>query len=87
MTKAATLGAQVINVSRGTPVNSPMVEKVTKAILQKDILLVAAAGNQNTNKPFYPAAYPGVIGVSAIDANNQRAVFSNYGEWVTISAP
>jgi hypothetical protein len=87
MAKATNMWAAVINVSRGTPVDSPMVEKVTKAVLQKDILLVAAAGNQNTNKPFYPAAYPGVIGVSAIDANNERAVFSNFGDWVTISAP
>ncbi len=64
-----------------------MVEKVTKALLKKNIILVAAAGNQNTEKSFYPAAYEGVIGVSAIDANNKRAVFSNYGDWVTISAP
>lgn len=43
MAKAVSFDVDVLNVSRGTPINTPMVEKVTQAVLKKGILLVAAA--------------------------------------------
>ena len=54
---------------------------------QKNVTLVAAAGNENTSTKSYPAAYPNVIAVSAISQNHTRASFSNYGNYITFSAP
>lgn len=50
-------------------------------------LIVAAAGNQGTDEPTYPAAYPNVIGVGAVDGAGQRASYSNVGESVDVVAP
>ncbi|MCK7470332.1 MAG: S8 family serine peptidase [Desulfomicrobium escambiense] len=51
------------------------------------VVIVAAAGNQGNNTPFYPAAYPGVIGVSAVDIDKQLAPYSNFGPVVGVAAP
>jgi len=51
------------------------------------IVLVAAAGNHYCNKILYPADYPSVIAVGAIDQNKERCDFSNYGENLTFVAP
>lgn len=50
-------------------------------------LIVAAAGNQGTDEPTYPAAYPNVIGVGAVDGGGERASYSNVGESVDVVAP
>jgi alpha-tubulin suppressor-like RCC1 family protein/subtilisin family serine protease len=57
---------------------------------QKDILLIATAGNDNSKAPHYPASYdlPNIISVAASDETDARAYFSNYGQWgVDIAAP
>jgi hypothetical protein len=46
---------------------------------------VAAAGNDGTCVPMYPAALPGVIGVGALDEDGEAAPFTNYGPWVRAS--
>ena len=50
-------------------------------------VLVASAGNRNTNQPQYPAAFSGVIAVAATDLMDRKASFSNYGRFVFIDAP
>lgn len=52
----------------------------------KGTALIAAAGNNNSRKPFYPAADRCAIGVGALDAKGGRAGFSNYGSWVDVYA-
>lgn len=49
--------------------------------------IVVAAGNDATDSPSYPAAYPGALSVSATDPQDGDADYSNYGSWVDISAP
>jgi subtilisin family serine protease len=47
---------------------------------------VAAAGNMQSNRPYFPAALPGVIGVGGLDRGGP-AWFTNFGSWVDACAP
>ena len=57
------------------------------------VVVVAAAGNNGTSTPFYPAAIPSVIAVSATDraddpaTRDLKASWSNFGPWIDIAAP
>lgn len=51
------------------------------------VVVVAAAGNFSTTRPFWPAALTGVIGVAALADDGRLADFSNTGEWVDAAAP
>jgi subtilisin family serine protease len=77
----------VINLSLGSPYPSSVVADAVAYAQGKGALIVAAAGNNGLNQLFYPAAYPGVIGVAATDSSDQRASFSNSGSHVDIAAP
>lgn len=83
---AADHGAQVINLSLGAPMKSAVVEKAVNHALKKGVVVVAAAGNSGRSVG-WPAAYPGVIAVSATDKNDNIAWFSSRGPEVTIGAP
>ncbi|SFD86568.1 Serine protease, subtilisin family [Lentibacillus persicus] len=80
-------GADIINMSLGANQYSELEEEAIAAAEEAGITLVAAAGNDGLNRPFYPASYPGVISVSATDKNDERPWFSNYGRYVDIAAP
>jgi hypothetical protein len=79
--------AQVINLSLGSSVPSPIVEEAIKKAIDANITVVAAAGNSGINMNEYPAAYEGVIGVGATNAKNELADFSTYGPAVDVVAP
>ena len=87
ITYAAQKGARVINLSLGGIYYSQVLyDAVANASLVS--VIVAAAGNNNEQTLFYPAAYDDfVIAVGATDPNDQKATFSNYGSWVDLMAP
>jgi subtilisin family serine protease len=87
ITWAADNGADVINMSLGGGGYSSVMASAIAYARSKNVTVIAAAGNDNVSTPFYPAAYPGVVAVSAVDETKAKAWFSNYGAYVDIAAP
>jgi len=84
---AADHGAQVISMSLGSSSFSQAKEDAVKYALNKEISLVAAMGNDGNKSKIYPAAQTGVIAVGSTDARDKRSYFSNYGTWISVTAP
>jgi subtilisin family serine protease len=85
--KAADAGARVINMSLGGPADSATLDQAIAYAVAKNAILVAAAGNNGTSTPYYPAANPNVISVAATDDADQLYAWSNRGDWVRVTAP
>ncbi|MCQ6552490.1 type VII secretion-associated serine protease mycosin [Streptomyces sp. C10-9-1] len=85
--------ADVINISQDTAEAvepEPELKQAVDAALAEEIVVVASAGNDGLGgnvKKTYPASYPGVLAVAASDRNNERAPFSQSGEFVGVAAP
>ncbi len=89
---AADNGAKVISMSFGLYRRSPVVEDALQYALDRDIVLVASAGNDNKRNdpdraPHLPSTHPGVIEVAATTDADRKARFSNYGATVSVAAP
>ncbi|MFB8790657.1 MAG: S8 family peptidase [Potamolinea sp.] len=84
---AADNNADVINMSLGGPGESSIMEEAIDYAHRKGVFIVAAAGNSNQNSASYPARYPHVVGVSAVDSAGIKAPYSNFGAGVDIAAP
>jgi hypothetical protein len=80
-------GARVMSLSWGSETPSALLESAANYAAAKGLILVAAAGNEPTGRPVYPAAYDNVIGVGALTPNGEPWKESNYGEFVTLQAP
>ena len=77
----------VINVSLVGPRNALM-ERVVNTLVDRGYLIVAAVGNDGpASPPLFPAAYPGVIGVTAVDAKHRVLIESCRGKHVEFAAP
>jgi thermitase len=76
----------VINLSLGSSSDSPFLQSVIQDVNKLNIPMFAAAGNQPVTSPFYPAAYPGVNAVTAID-NGQLAPYASRGAFISLGAP
>jgi subtilisin family serine protease/subtilase family serine protease len=85
--RAITDGANVINMSLGDTAYSQSLDDAVQDAWTAGLVIVAGAGNDGTTTPFYPAALNNVISVAAFDEDHNRPSFSNYGNWVDISAP
>jgi subtilisin family serine protease len=86
------LVTNVINMSLGKYFRSRAMAYVIRNLERLNIVVVAAAGNDNSDVPSYPAAYDSVVSVCATGTEQHRgiygkAIFSNFGDWVDICAP
>ncbi|MYX38243.1 MULTISPECIES: type VII secretion-associated serine protease mycosin [unclassified Streptomyces] len=90
---AADHGADVINLSLGddsrTAHPEAQEDDAVQYALRKGVVVVASAGNggEQGNRASYPAAYPGVIAVAAVDRYGSRAAFSTRRWYATVAAP
>jgi thermitase len=84
---AVARGARVLNLSLGDPESAKVLEDALAHAARHDVLVVAASGNDGQNRKQYPAAHPGVLAVGATTRADVRAGFSNYGDWISVSAP
>ncbi|MEK3917453.1 S8 family peptidase [Paenibacillus sp. FSL H7-0331] len=80
-------GAKVINMSLGNYADANFLHDAIRYAYDHDVVLIAASGNDNTEQPGFPAAYPEVFAVAATDANRNKASFSNYGDYIDVAAP
>jgi hypothetical protein len=79
-------GATLINLSLGSPSDTPFLRSLMQELQQKKIPVFAAAGNEPVTTPFYPAAYPEVMAVTAVD-HGQLASYANRGSFIELGAP
>jgi hypothetical protein len=80
-------GARVLSLSWGSEVRSAFLEAALDQASKNGMVVLASAGNEPTGRPVYPAAYAGVIGVGAETPDGSRWDQSNYGDFVSVSAP
>jgi subtilisin family serine protease len=87
-------GADVVNLSLGTPSRSRTLQEVIHDAAANGVVTAAAAGNSNTALPHYPAArtgaaaaVDGLLAVTSVNQSEKKSGFANYGLWVDIAAP
>ena len=80
-------GVAVINISLAGPPNL-LLERAVAAAAQAGVAVVASAGNDGPDAlPVFPAAYPDVISVTAVDARRRLYSRANRGNYITVAAP
>lgn len=90
---AADNGASIIQCSWVVPHTEALYEAIDYFVnnagneLMKGGLAVFAAGNDGVTARQYPAAYDNTLAVASLNQSNRRSSFSNYGNWIDISAP
>lgn len=83
----AAQAAHVLNLSLGAPGSSEHMKQAVEQAAQADALIIAAAGNDASSDPMYPAAYPEVVSVSAVAPTGELASYSNHGSTIELAAP
>ncbi|MFF8553580.1 type VII secretion-associated serine protease mycosin [Streptomyces sp. NPDC015501] len=85
--------ADIINISQDTADAVKPSLKLKQAVdraLARNVVVIASAGNDGLGgdvKETYPASFDGVLAVASSDRNNERAAFSQSGEFVGVAAP
>ena len=83
---AVNSGANIINLSLGSGSDSQVLQDIIQQAIAKGIPVFAAAGNTPTPTPFYPAAIPGVISVTA-GSNGKLAPYANFANYDKLMVP
>jgi subtilisin family serine protease len=86
---AVAAGAQVINLSLSSQTESPAQADAIRYALEEGVTVVAAAGNRRDagSPTVYPAAYPGVVGVSSVGRGLRGSEFASLGSSIDLVAP
>ncbi len=86
---ATNMGAHIINLSLGWPrsLETKHLRDAVGYALSQNVILVAAAGNNNSSEPLFPCAYDGVICAAASTLDGSFAGFSNFGGHVDAITP
>jgi serine protease len=79
--------ADIINLSLGGPTNTTTAPTAYRLARDAGVIVIAAAGNDASNGLFAPAAYNGVVSVSATNISRQLASYSNFGSTIDVAAP
>jgi len=78
----------LVNLSLGTYTYDAALHASVRSLDAAGIPIIASAGNDNTSQPFYPAAFPEVLGVCSSTRHTRvKAAYSNFGSWVSLCAP
>jgi hypothetical protein len=85
--QAARDGATVFNLSLGSYTPSPILSDISRQIASRGGVIFAAAGNQRTTRPVFPAADPWILAVTAKEADGSIAPWANVGSFVDLAAP
>jgi subtilisin family serine protease len=80
-------GAHVINMSLGSSSPTLVESSAVAHAISNGVVVIAAMGNDGTSNPSFPAAYPDVVAVGAIDSADQKAGFSQTGSHIDVAAP
>jgi thermitase len=80
-------GARIINISLGGTAPSAALQSAVDYAWAKGSLVFAAAMNDGQSIAYYPAACNHAVAVSATNSGDRLADFSNYGDWIALSAP
>ena len=84
---AADRGAQVVNMSLGSPNSSSVELDAVNYAYSRGVTMVASSGNDGVGFVSYPAAYDQVIAVGAVRYDETRTSYSNYGNSLDLVAP
>jgi len=79
--------ADIINMSLGGGSISQAEQDIIDLVRAEDVIIIAAAGNEGSDASSYPAAYDGVVSVSAVGPEKELAPYSNYGSTIDVTAP
>lgn len=80
-------GAEVINLSFGDVIQSPLLHDAIKYAYGKNVVIVASSGNNGTDDPHYPSDFNEVISTGSVNSFDVRSFFSSYGPSLDIMAP
>jgi subtilisin family serine protease len=84
---AALTGIDVVNMSFGDGVDSPMFRDAVAFAASMNVVLVASSGNTGAISRQYPAGYDDVIAVGSTNSDDRRSPFSSTGSLVAVTAP
>lgn len=77
----------ILNISMGTYNDSPRLREAVQLALSKGIIVICSSGNNSSEDLNYPAAYPGVLSVGALNNNGEVFSVTNVNSTVDIYAP
>ena len=85
---AADNGAHVVSMSLGGgDFDQAEADLYAAVVANQNVIILASAGNDNSSTPSYPASYPSVMSIAAVDSNKAKASFSNFGPLISVTAP